>query len=147
GLDPYGRWHFGGPPSSTVFEQMLIGFQQRVDLAAIVPAADFADVEFLSLIDHVLERVGEVELPTLPRRALHDVIDAVKQRAPILHVLQTDVRASRDWRAGLLDDLGHVSLLIRHDHAEALIVLHLFAPDDAVRIDFSYDRQVGVEPR
>ena len=38
-------------------------------------------------------------------------------------------------------------MLIRHDHAEALIVLHLFGPDDAVRIDSPDDRQVGVEQR
>ena len=70
-----------------MLEEMLVGLEQRVDLAAIVPAADLADIELLPVIDHVLERVGEVELPTLPRGALHHVIDAVEQRAPILDVL------------------------------------------------------------
>src|SRR5712664_2526673 len=86
-LDLHVRRNFGRTPSSTMLEQMLVGLEQRVDLPTIVPPADFADIELLPLIDHVLECVGEVELPTLPRGTLHHVIDAVEQRAPILDVL------------------------------------------------------------
>src|SRR6266566_9351983 len=44
-LDLHPRGHLGGTPTSAMLEQMLVGLEQRVDLAAIVPAADFADIE------------------------------------------------------------------------------------------------------
>src|SRR5258708_5244015 len=86
-LDLHARRHLGGTARSAMLEQMLVGLEQRVDLTAIVPTAHVADVEFLPVIDDVLERVGEVELPTLLWRTLHHVIDAVEQGAPILDVL------------------------------------------------------------
>ena len=75
------------------------------------------------------------------------MLDPVEQRAPILHVLQPDVRPPRNRGARFLDDLGHVALRVRHDDPEALIVFDLLRPDDPVRLRVLHDRQIGVEQR
>src|SRR6267378_27364 len=135
----------GGPLAAAVLQQVLVRFEQRIHLAAVVPAGDFADEEFLPVVHHVLERVREIELAAFTGRTLQDVFDTVEQRAPILHVLQSDVGPFGNRRIGLLHYLCHVALLVGHDDAEALVVLHFFGPDDAVGLRRFHDRQIGVE--
>src|SRR5881396_1358613 len=91
--------------------------------------------ELLPLVHHVLEGISEKELPAFAWGTLQDVLDPVEQRAPILHILQADIGPLGNRRIGLLDDLGHVTLLVRHDDAETLIVLDFLGPDDAVVTD------------
>ena len=74
-----------------MLQQVLVRLEERIDLAAVVPAADFADEQFLPLVHHVLEGIREVELAALARGTLQDVFDSVEQGAPILHVLQADI--------------------------------------------------------
>jgi len=47
----------------------------------------------------------------------------------------------------LLDDPGHESLRVGHDHAEALIVLDLLGPDDAIGIEPIDQGQIRLEHR
>src|SRR5574341_292047 len=146
-LDLNARRHFRRALAAAVLQQVLVRLEQRVHLAAVVPAAHLADEQLLALVHHVLERVRQIELAALPRRTLEDMLDAVEQRAPVFDVLQPDVRALGDRRARLLDDLRHVALLVRHHDAEALIILDLFGPDDAVRLRRLHDGQIGIEQR
>src|SRR5256714_15040220 len=125
---------------AAMLEQVLVGLEQRIHLAAVVPAADFTNQQLLALVHHVLERVRQVKLAALPRRTLQDVLDPVEQRTPVLHVLQPDILTPRDRGAGFLHDLRHVALLVGHDHAEPLVIFDLLRPDDAVGARRFHDR-------
>src|SRR2546430_1918086 len=93
-LDLHAGWHFRRSLAATVFEEMLIRFEQRVHLAAVVPAAHLAHEQLLSFIHHVLERVGQIELAALPGGALDDVLDPFEQRPPILDRKSTRLNSS-----------------------------------------------------
>jgi len=124
---------------------MLVRFEQRIHLAAVVPAADFADEQLLPLVHHVLERVREIELAAFAGGTLQHVFDAsnsVRQSftycRPMLARFEIGVLAFSTI-------LRHVALLVGHDDAEALIVLDLFGPDDAVGpwSSFTIDRSAS----
>src|SRR6185503_1326955 len=85
-------------------EQVTVRLEQRIDFPAVVPATDFSDHELLAAVHHVLERIGQVELAALPRRAALHLRDAVEQRLPVLDVVEPDVGELRDRRARFLHD-------------------------------------------
>ena len=55
-------------PGRALPEQDLVRLEQRVELAAVVPATHFGGEDPLALLDHALEGIGEVVL-ALVRRA------------------------------------------------------------------------------
>lgn len=98
------------------------------------------------MIDHVLQRVGEVVLPLVGRLG-EDVIDAFVEQSPIANELEADVHLPGDGRLRLLHNAGHEARGVRLNDAEALIVFDLLGPDDAVGVGAVYDRQVSIEDR
>src|SRR6266576_2407513 len=89
---PHQRVLHGPSYHPDVLEQMLIGLEQRVYLAAVVPPRHRRGEQPAAAVYHVLERVREIVLATLPGRLRQRVRDAVEQRLPVPDVLQPDVR-------------------------------------------------------
>src|SRR5437899_13001633 len=77
-------------PGTPLLEQVPIGLEQRLHLAAVVAAANRGSDAAPAPIHYVLERVGKVVLTAPPRRRPQHVSDPVEQRLPILDVIQTD---------------------------------------------------------
>ena len=132
---------------ATVLEQVAVGLQQGVELAAIVPAADFLDPDTGTVVDHVLEGVGQVILARLPGGPSHGVADTVEQQLPVPDVVEPNVGEPGDRVGRLFHDPCHVAVRVRHDDAEPLIIFHLLRPDHArsVRLEPLDQRQVGIE--
>ena len=135
-----------GPTGTSLFQHGAIGIQQRFELTGVVPSGHVDDSDLGAVIDHVLEGIGEIPL-ALVRRGGEHVTDALEQQLPVLDVVQTDVGALRDRILRLLDNPGHVTVLVGDDDAEALIVLDFLRPDDAVVVAVLDDAEVGIENR
>src|SRR3989475_11943052 len=59
-------------------EQMAVRLEQRVHLAAVVPAAHWRGEQPPTVIHHVLERVGQVELAALAGGLAQHVRDSLE---------------------------------------------------------------------
>src|SRR5216117_3244528 len=80
-----------GHAGSSLLEQVAIGLEQRLHLAAVVPPTHRRCKEPPAAVHHVLEGVGEIVLAPLPGRLPQHVRDTVEQRLPVLDVIQPDV--------------------------------------------------------
>src|SRR2546426_3123373 len=134
-----------GAPGTAVFQQVAVGLEQRVPLAAIIPARRFRHAQLAPLIHHVLERVREIELAAFARRPPHDLCDPFEQHTPVADEIESDIREPGDGRVGLLDDPRHVALRIRDDHPEAAVVIDLLCPDHAVGFARADERQISLD--
>ena len=61
--------HGRRPARAPLLEHRAIRLEQRALLARVVPAFDVDDFDLRALVDHVLERVGEIELALVLRLA------------------------------------------------------------------------------
>ena len=76
----------------SLLEHRLVGLQQRVELARVVPPFHVHDLDACAVVDHVLECIGEVVL-ALVGRLLEYVRHAFGQQFPVADVVQADVCA------------------------------------------------------
>src|SRR5690606_13623704 len=83
-------------------EQDPVGLQRRSELAAVVPAGHLGSPDPAAVLDHVLERVGQVVL-ALHRRGCKHVIDAGPERVYVADPVESDVGELADRRRRLLD--------------------------------------------
>ncbi len=114
-------------------QQRLVGLQQGVELAGIVPPAHLGGEDAAAVLDHVLECIGEIILALVGRRGQY-VIDPGPERVHVPDVVKPYVGQLRHRFGGLLDDAGHEALVIGDHHSEALVVFHFLGPDDSVGV-------------
>src|SRR5207302_9445194 len=114
--------------------------------AGVEPAGNVDYADLGTLVDHVLEGVGE-KIFALVLRLLQHPVDSFEKQLPVANVVQSDVGATRDRSRWLLDDPGHVAVLVGTDNAAPLVVLYLLDQDDSVGLDTLNFRQVGAEDR
>ena len=127
-------------------QHLTIRLEQRVELPRVEPSTHLDRLDPRTVVDHVLERIGEIVLALVGRLGEH-VIDAFEEQPPIADEVEADIRLPGDRRGRLLDDARHEAVGVRHHDAEALVVLDLLGPDDAVGVGAIDDRQIGVEDR
>src|SRR5690606_14450535 len=128
----------GGVACGALLEQDPVGLQRGAELAAVVPAGHLRSPDLAAVLDHVLERVGQVVLTLHGRRGEH-VIDSGPQGVDVADPVEADVGELADRRRRLLDDARHVAILVGDHYAEALVVLHLARPDHAVGVGVAHD--------
>ncbi len=112
---------------------MAIRGQQSLRFPAIVPTCHLQYLYPGPLIDHVLQGVGQEVLAEIGLRAQRS-IDPLEQETVVAYIVEADVGQTRNGFLRLLDDPLHDSVLISHDHTEALKVLDLLRPDKALRL-------------
>src|SRR6476620_512795 len=130
--------------SGSLAKQDLIGLQQRVELATVVPSSNLCRQDSLAMLDHPLKGVRQIPFSLVGRIGEH-VIDALPQAVGGLDVVEPDIGELADRRGRLLHDFGHVAFGIGDDHSEPLIILHLLGPDDAIGVSTLDQAEIGLE--
>ena len=91
------------PARGPVLQQDRVGLEKRIELATVVPPADFGGENPLAVLDHPLEGVGQEVLALILGRA-EDVVDALPETVHRANIVEPDVGELRDGGLGLLDD-------------------------------------------
>src|SRR5690606_7419165 len=81
-------------------EEVPVRLEERAELTTVVPTIDLDGPDLRAVIDHVLERIGQVVLLALRLRPAHHVMDPLEEELPVTDVVEPDVRELRDRVAG-----------------------------------------------
>ncbi len=124
---------------------MTVRLQQRLRLAAVVPALDRKRRELLSTIDHHLQCIGQLILATCAAVVVDDICQTVGEQRGILDKIEPDDRQVRFGHFGLLDKLLDELPVHLHDTEAARILDGL----DAERrvLACKHGPQVDIEDR
>lgn len=98
-----------------------------------------------ALLDHHLERIGQVELPLGLAIFGHELLDGPVEPGAVMNVIDAHHRHALVEAGGFFDQLSDETVLVGHRHAEAPWVGHFFDVEDAIGVHLRDFEQIGFE--
>ena len=125
---------------------MRVRIEQRFHEPAVEPAGNRSRLELAPLLDHHLERVGELELTLGANIVIHQVLEGSLQRLHVLDVVNAHDGLVAHELLRLFHKAVNKAFLAHHGNAKALRVLDLVGVED-VFLRIVQDIQVRLKKR
>ncbi len=117
----------------TAAQQVAVGFEQGLGLAAVEPLVQFGGAEAGAVLDHAHEDGGQVVLPFHRVAGGDGLVDVIHEAAAVLEIVETDLGQFGNGSVGLLDHIDD-QIVPQHIDAETLVILHFLGVDQAVAV-------------
>jgi hypothetical protein len=117
--------------TAALLQQVPVGGQQCLRLAAILPNIDGAHLQLGITVHHQLEGICQIVLSFGLDISAQNGLYALLKEGGVLDVVQADQRKIGDRLVGLLDELSDEAVFNGH-HPEASRIIHFFHEDHSI---------------